>query len=342
MGHAAISNNTPFARDVTFMADEAGRPLLVIIVKATYDIHKGQRLKLAEQQLDICPAGQRYGDSDTASYKYEPELAFFKPATDVVLIGHALAPSRGTTEMTVRLSLGPVAKTVRVVGDRFWMGEGGGARMTVPQPFVSVPLAYERAFGGWDDTVATDPFVDSAEHDAFEPRNPVGVGYRRSGGHFVEGTRLPNLEDPEVPIRAYGDAPPPACFGFVSPEWQPRAALAGSYDDSWVAERMPLLAEDFDRRFFNAASSGLVAPGHLRGNESLLVEGVSRSAPIALRLPGESPPACRVRLRDDDRRLETKLDTVIVNADDSQLLMLWRAHTPLRRGPHDVEAVEIG
>ena len=33
-------------------------------------------------------AGQLWGEPGKSSYKYEPECAFIKPATDVVLIGH--------------------------------------------------------------------------------------------------------------------------------------------------------------------------------------------------------------------------------------------------------------
>jgi hypothetical protein len=58
-----------------------------------------------------------------------------------------------------------------------------------------------------------------------------------------------------------------AGFGFISPHWQPRAGLAGTYDASWQASRAPLLPVDFDRRHLNAVSPGLVAPGYLRGGE---------------------------------------------------------------------------
>ncbi|WP_281255421.1 DUF2169 domain-containing protein [Cystobacter ferrugineus] len=37
-------------------------------------------------------SGESWGKPGESSYKYEPEGAFIKPATDVALIGHAYAP----------------------------------------------------------------------------------------------------------------------------------------------------------------------------------------------------------------------------------------------------------
>lgn len=105
---------------------------------------------------------------------------------------------------------------------------------------------------------------------------------------------------------------------------------------------MPLLPKDFDPRFFNAASPGLVAPGYLAGNEPVLIENASPGGRIAFNLPGIPPPRCRVVVRGkEDQFLETKLDTVIINTDDNLLFLIWRANLVLKRGPEDVVAIEI-
>jgi hypothetical protein len=63
---------------------------------------------------------------------------------------------------------------------------------------------------------------------------------------------------------------------------------------------------------------------------------------LALRLPGVPPPRCRVVLRGRrDIHLQTSLDTVIVNTDEAQLILLWRAYALTAGGPHDVVAIEI-
>jgi hypothetical protein len=337
MGHASIENETPFAFTTSFAIDEEGRPLLVPLLQATYEIHAGRALSLAAEQLPPSLTGELWGaDAATSSYRIEPAFAFIKPATDVALVGHAQAPQHPVPDLQVVLRVGPVGKVVRVVGDRLWVRAMGAISATRPQPFERVPLTYERAFGGWDRSLP-----DPKKH-AFEPKNPVGTGFRMHGGSFEEGVRLPNLEELDDPLHHYGQAIKPAGFGFLSPNWQPRASLAGTYDEAWSKDRMPLLPRDFDRRFFSAASAGLVAPGYLAGNEPVLVENASPMGRLSFNLPGLRPPTCRVELaRVDAADVEMRLDTVIVDTDNDRVLLLYRGHLALRDGPHDVRSIAI-
>jgi hypothetical protein len=321
--------------ETLFLADEEGRPLLVAVVKATFVIQDGG-LEVGDKQLPVNPTGEFWGDPDSSSYKYEPETAFIKPATDVVLIGHAYAPHSGATEVSVALRVGPLEKTVRVVGDRMWVKAFLGPKMTDPQPFERIPLVWERAFGGWDRS-----HPDPARH-TFEPRNPVGTGFRQKHAFPEEGIRVPNLEDPGHSVWGYGSAPAPAGFGFTSPSWQPRAALGGTYDAAWEKQRMPLLPKNFDRRFFNAASAKLIADAFLKGDESVMVDGASMRGRLYFTLPGVAAPECLVTLVGrPDQHLQTHLDTVIINTDDNLLILLWRTNLVLRSGPHDVRSLKI-
>ncbi len=336
MGHAKIENLTPFAFAEALITEEDGRAVYVSTVQASYVLQVDCSLVVAEKQLPVKVAGQLWGEPGKSSYKYEPQCAFTKLATDVVLVGHAYAKDGSFAEILVRLHVGPLDKTVRVTGDRYWVRSLGSTSMSYPEPFEKIPLIYERAFGGWDRS-----HPDPDKH-MFEPRNPVGTGFRSKHGRFEEGIRLPNLEDPRYPISNCGDTPPPACFGFTSPDWQPRASFAGTYDDQWMKDRMPLLPKDFDRRFFNAASPGLVAPGYLKGNEAVFIENASRRGTLSFNLPGVPPPECRVQLVGRrDEQVPMSLDTVIINTDEDLVLLLWRGHLAVRNGPHDVVSVQI-
>lgn len=333
MGHPTIENETPFAFEPMGLMDEEGRPLLLLVVKATY-ILADTGLQLAPNQVPVNWGGEAWGAPGESSYRYEPECAFFKPATDVVLIGHAHAPRKGITELQVALQVGPLKKSALVVGERTWFKSLGRVSMTKPLPFEKMPLTWERAFGGWD---RTDPAKVT-----FEPRNPVGVGFRVSPRHFEEGLKLPNLETLEQPLREFGQRVAPVGFGFTSPDWQPRAAYAGTYDANWDKTRKPLLPRDFDRRFFNAAAPGLVAPGYLQGTESVVIINASPKERLAFSLPGQASPAVTVELTDrEDAKPEMHLDTVILDMDTEQVLLLWRGHVVLSEGPHDVRTLRI-
>lgn len=324
MGQPSVVNRTPFAFEPLFVADEEGRLLLVPLIKGTWDLSLTALVLSPEQLLPVL-AGELYGEPETSSYRYEPECSLPKPATDVVLVGSAVAPRSGTTELLVALQVGPLRKGVRVVGDRIFYKTLGSVGMTRPRAFERVPLQWERAFGGKG-----------------EPRNPVGVGFGGGGAQFEEGLRCPNVEDPARPLKGWGDRPPPAGFGFLSPNWEPRCKYAGTYDARWEKERAPLLPKDFDRRFLSAASPGLVANGYLRGDEPVIVAGTAAEGGFSFRLPGLPPPTVLVeRAGREDVTVETRLDTVIVDTDARKVFLFWRGEVVLAREPTEVRSIEI-
>ncbi|MBU8896804.1 DUF2169 domain-containing protein [Corallococcus sp. H22C18031201] len=335
MGHPTVENETPFICEFMGCADEEGRPLLLLLIKATYLLSDG-RLMLAAEQEPVKWAGEPWGKPGESSDKYEPECAFFKPATDVVLIGHGYTQRKGDTETLVALQVGPVKKALRVVGERTWFRSLGRVGMTQPLPFEKLPLTWERAFGGWDKSDA-----DTKKH-GFEPRNPVGVGFRASPRNFEEGLMLPNLEDPAQPLRELGQRVTPMGVGFTSPHWQPRAAFAGTYDKAWETARKPLLPTDFDRRFFNAGAPGLVAPGYLRGDEAVMLVNVTPQGRLGFSLPAQPTPVVTVEQTGaEDARPDVRLDTVILEPDAKRVVLMWRAHLALEDGFHSVRTMRI-
>jgi hypothetical protein len=334
MGQPGIENGTPFAFEPLFMADEEGRPLLVPVAKATYDI-AGRGLTLAPSQEAVNPAGVPNGDPAETSYKYEPECALPKLSTDVVLVGSAVAPKGGTREMLVAFQVGTLRKGVRVLGDRVFVKGAVGVAMTNPVAFERIPLRWERAFGGWDRS-----HPEEKKH-TFEPRNPVGVGHRGGGSRFEEGLPCPNLEEPTRPFKGWGDHPPPAGFGFTSPSWQPRAKFAGTYDENWEKTRAPLLPKDFDRRYFSAAAPDLVAKGFLRGDEAVVASGVSKDGGVSFKLPGIASPRLTVaHAGRKDQPVPLNLDTVIVDTDENKVFLFWRGQLVVKE-PTAVQSIVI-
>jgi hypothetical protein len=330
-----VINHTPFAFAPLYVNDENSRPLLVLLTRASLLIDPSGTLSLAPQQQPIQPAGVFWKASGEGSYKFEPDFAFTKVTTDVALVGHAYASQSGTTQMDVAFRVGALQTHLRVFGDRVWSRGLSGWSMSDPQAFELMPLCYDRAFGGWDRSLA-----DPLKH-TFEPRNPCGTGFIGKGS-LLDDVPIPNIENPRELISSVQDRPMPLGVGFTSPDWQPRAAFAGTYDALWVKNRQPRLPLDFDRRYFNAASTNLVAPNYLLGNETVVVHGATPHGRLQFSLPGVQHMRYRVRLRNQPViEALANLDTVVVDGDQSLLYLTWRAAIPLKNGAQDVQEIVI-
>jgi hypothetical protein len=311
-----VANQTPFSAALSVFPDPAGVETAYAVVKATFRFG-AQGPELAEQQLPLLAADVFWGDPVGTSLRAAGEFALLKPATDVLLVGRAIAPAPGTRVADVSLRVGLVSRTVRVFGDRHWEKSGGSWRPSAPQPWERMPLRWELAWGG----VALEAGDDVPDH---EPRNPVGRGLVGRDGVPAEGQALPNLEDPQALLAEPRDRPTPACFAPIAPTWQPRRSHAGTYDDAWVQGRAPYLPLDFDARFFQVAPPELIAPGFLQGGEPVEMVGFALGAPIRFDLP-----RCGLELEFDfdgaTLPQSPQLETAFFEPDLGRFQMLWRA-----------------
>lgn len=315
-----IRNPTGLAATAFLSPDPDGVDTVYAVVKGTFALGPhpdGAEPLLAPEQTPIALAATHHADPATSSIRMPSDMSLAKPATDVLLTGRAHAPDgRPATGMDVSVRVGPVRRTVRVFGDRVWVRRFAGYRASDPAPFVRMPLVWERAFGG---TVVVRGTARA------EPRNPVGTGYWEPGAASPrEGLALPNLEDPEHPIRSTALGPTPACFAPVAEHWLPRRDYAGSYGEAWQRHRAPYLPADFDPRFFQLAPTAMVAPGYLIGGEPVEALGVTPSGALRFTVPRLAVQVTYVVDGAPEPR-PAPLDTVLVQPDIRRVLLTWRA-----------------
>jgi len=329
-----VVNESLFAVERIVTMDKMGAEILVLVAKGTYDIVKdrGDSLHLAPEQIPIQSADEYCGEPGKSSVRYESDLSLRKVGTDVVLLGHAYSTQKGAREVDVTLTAGKIRKTVRVFGHRVWDKSLGRYRSSDPARFEKMPLKYEMAFGGVDSGV---------EKDGFESWNPVGIGFHAKGSKSqIQDAKLPNIEDPRALIKKPSDRPRPAGFGFVGKSWAPRKELAGTYDSKWMASKMPLLPDDFDDRFNNGASAGLVALDYFSGGEVVEVSNVTPTGRMQFILPRQVLVASMLV----DAKLsqsEMKLDSLIIDADNAKLMLVWRTVWNVHRVIEDVRWLRV-
>jgi len=329
--------------------NDAGEHVFSVIVKRSYRLapNGGVERLAADHPLRLIDEYYDDGDAETSTVRHESEVAPFKPATDVVVIGKAYAPhGRATPQMRVSVWVGDVQKVLVVTGNRRCEYRAGASpTFTDPEPFVEMDIRYERAYGGRDERSIPDvPFI--------YPRNGMGKGVvLRNVRAAVDGLALPNIEEPHAlltPDRLFLEEPErwhlqplPAGLGWRQRSWYPRAALLGSYppflDAGTVTpeEQMGLLLEDHVALakqsrlkpmvawFNNGASLGLMVPD-LRGDEPVTLTGLAAEGPLEFALPGETP---RITLDLGLGAVEppAKLHTVSIRVDERELDLIWRA-----------------
>ncbi len=338
MAHPTIDNQTPFAFAPMWATNGVGHTVVGGIVKATYHIAPEGGLTLAETQRPVSAAGEPWEDDPAVSgYKFEPEVAYTKRATDVAVVGLAQPPGGGPREFDVAVKVGGLGKVIRVVGPRKWTRSAGNIIASTALPARPVPLSYQFSFGGWD-TTHPDP-----KNHGYESRNPIGCGFRAPKSVYAEDLLLPLIEDPLARLTEFGGYSNPVNLGFTNSDWQPRRSLGGTYDAAWTESRKPLLPVDFSEDYFNGASEGLVAPGYLAGDEEVFIRNVAGLASQqGFRLPGIVPPTIKLVQRPHrDHLISTKLDTVIVDGFAGQLLLLWRANMPMYSGLHALTDIVV-
>lgn len=313
-----IVNDSPFAVAQTVLLDRDGAETLIVALAATWDVGTDGRLTVADDQPPLAMVDTFRGEPDASSIEQDAELGPTRPRTDVFLAGAAVAPDVDTRELPVRFRVGPVTETARVSGRRTWIRRLGFTAISDPEPFDRIPLIWENAFGGADVSPRKE------KHRGWEARNPVGRGYfgKRTRAD-VGGAELPQVEALDEPLRRPGQRVRPVGFGPVGRHWEPRIRHAGTYDDAWQRDRIPLLPHDFDERFHNAAPEPLIAAGHLSGDEPVEIVGCTPEGRLDFALPGLRARA-RIDVGGDGEELAMPLESVRVDTDAMQLRLLFK------------------
>ena len=278
-----------------------------VVCKATFELRPDVSPLAAEQE--VVALADVY--ADTGALAVASELVPAKKRPEVLLTGHAYAPEgRPVPSLLARLVVGEIDKTIQVVGDSYF---GRNGRLSDPEVFTRMSLAWERADGG----VGTF--------------NPAG----RSLGSAARPDALgripaPNLLPAGLRLKSRSDTVSPVGFGAIAPQWPSRTAYLHQHATGWDPGRWnerPLPA-DIDLRYFNAAPSDQQRALPF-GEEGIYLENLHpRFAQLSTRLAPVTPVAT-VDHGAGPQALQLRCDTLIIDADRGLAMLVWRAHVLL-------------
>ncbi len=321
-------NRTPFPAG--FFNTVVGHDQLLgaVVLKAVYRIQDGKLAVDADRAWPVQsdPVKTDFGE-------FDGESPFAREAVDFILLGKAYAPAGRapvpvTVPVTVKVQLGgSFSYSMLVFGDRYWLKQGRDLAASEPAAFESIPLTWERAYGG-------KCKVETGELPYHS--NPKGRGYYLTAEQ-AEGRPLPNIENPACPIRTWKDQPEPAGTAPYSREWSMRALNSVDMDLKSPIPRIRRVKP----AFFNNSNPRLIRPEPLQPGEKIAVAGVRpRGAELGFVLPHA---AFHVHVQLQDRRyvFPSHLDTVIVLADEERVVLGFRSCFRYRMVPLERRAAVL-
>ncbi|MDQ1834983.1 DUF2169 family type VI secretion system accessory protein [Massilia scottii] len=344
---ATVVNHTGVPHFWFEQTGPGGERLDVLVVRATFDFAScGAVMTLAQTQQEIVLGDVYAGTAGNAVMRAvvtdDGDVLPYKPGTDVLVTGSASAPDGiAATEWIAGIRVGTVKKLLRLHGPRQFRKQMMGWSLGPAQAVTHVALDYRLAYGGCIDIPAE--LTEGAEADwVAHPGNPAGCGWLPGADAYAHLPRqarahvrkwiaaqkeltAPQIEDAvEAVGNPYAYAAPQG-FSATARWWAPRVEMQGKYDDMWRSTRYPLLPKEFDSRYFQCASPGLVATPHLTGDETVTLLGLL-PARCEMTLPGWKIIVAVTRASGVEEISLPLLDTLRFDLATRQASLVWRTH----------------
>jgi len=254
-------NDTPFAgslaRGGLFYQDLM---LATVVLKCTFDVDARGGLRPAAEQPLVCEK-----DVDNDFGTISAEVVPIKAGCDVAVYGQAHSP-QPTPALTVVLKIGEFERRLQVSGDRTWTKSWGSWKLSPPQPFTTMPITYQQAYGGetYENEKVIGPYFD----------NPFGRGYVVREEH-VAATAPPNVEEADQLVTAWTQRPLPAGLALL-----PRHSALRGRRGVRVEGQQTIL----EPAFFSCAHPRMTLPRYPAGAK-LALEGMHRGGAWNFTLP---------------------------------------------------------
>ena len=212
------------------------------------------------------------------------------------------------TEGIAKIKLADIEKKLLITGDRSW------EHRSKPQPFTSMPISYENAYG-------------ATEYDA----NPRGKGYKQKEMHNIE---LFGKEVIDNTSKAQ-----PASFAPLDMQNPARTQFSGQYDKGWLESGASGYPADMDRRMFNAAP---IDQWHKKdwftGTEKYVLTNLNPNYPVIEGILPHIRARCFVKQKIGLlQEMKMCLDTVWFLPSAESVMLIWRGFAQVK----DDEASQI-
>lgn len=320
-----IINTTPFPFMPIAERAAPDEPMVTFLVKATFDIVVNgptTQVTIAKTQRPIMP-DTPHMDPIGRSLAWPSDMPPWKPNTGFFIVGSFHQPGAvPALSGRAAFAFGPLRKELAFFGPRTARLQPEGTWLVeAEEPMLTVPLRWERSFGGLRDQ-----------------RNPYGMGIDVDTVNNEQVIHLPQIEHPE----RRGE---PANFAPVPPGLLSRRRKLGTRDQKWALFRAPLLPLDYDPSHANAAPDDQQAGDYPSGAETITLVNLHPTIPrLVFQLPGLRIDLAVLRntpLGLVPEAVPMVIDTVVPIPDENQLVLLFRGRAPLQGNDHEQELASL-
>ncbi len=321
-----LENTTPFPANFTLALDKQGHEQIVLVTKATFVFPevRGAPTLVADEQHPLFEADEFGADPAYDATVFETDFAHFRPRCDVLCHARAHAPNgEPATSVDVGIRLGQWSKRFTAHGSRIWLRGAAGHGPSAKRPFLTQDIGYDHAYGG------IDPEAENPAMAKTYGENPVGLGYYPNSVNR-EGLALAQTSEFGGDAVSPDGGFPPMAFGPVGRSWLPRRSYAGTYDDMWLDNRVPLLPMDFDDRYFQAAAADQQIPYPI-GGEPVEVVNLSPEGRLAGQIPRTQIVVTFERKSGRITQRIASLDTVLLLPKARRMCLTWRTRITAER-----------
>lgn len=316
-GHAAGFFNTVIDED---------RLLASVVCRSGFVVESDGTLVPADDDqvppVDAEPWETPYGTMDG-------DQVFLRGGIDLLVFGQAHAPGGvPCRELELEIRAGAAfRRRLRIIGDRVWRKALGGPKPSEAEPFTTMPLTWERAFGGT---------VESVLGPVSEPANPLGRGYYLEKGQAL-GRALPNIEDPDHPVRSWNDRPQPVGVAPYSREWSLRVHNGIELGEKGDGTRF---IKRFKPELLNNASPRMIVDDPLGPGDEIHVDHLTPEGALSFRLP-EQAFHLHYQAGDQHHVIPLLLEAIGIQGDQRRVFLSWRTCFRYRLVPMERRAAEL-
>jgi hypothetical protein len=302
-----LLNRTQFSAAFlnTIVAED--RLLGAVVLKAAFRVTEG---KLIPDPARPWPAG---GEPIKTEFgEVEGETPFLRDGADLIVLGKAYPSEGSSTGVTVSIRAETIQYDIQVVGDRKWIrGNDGNLVPSPPLPFNSMPLTWDRAFGGKAKVEAGDlPFA----------ANPHGRGFYMDAVQ-AENRPLPNLEDPANPVRTWKDQPQPRAPGPYGKEGAMRAHRSAEFDTTGPVPKLVRLKP----AYFNNANPQLILKPLPPAGSTVTISNVRPGGRGCRFVLPDLAFHVYVQLKDRPYVFPVHLESIIILAEEERVVLGYRS-----------------